>query len=516
MSSRFPFLAQPSQSYWLASCAVEEYPAPKDDLKADVCIVGGGIVGVLSAYLLAREGVRVVLLEADRLLHGTTGHTTAKLTSQHELIYARTRNLLGPELAQQYAQANQDAIAMAHMLIEELGIQCDWSRQKAYVYCQQPGSVPKIEDEVVAASSLGLPASLVDDIAVDVPIKAAVCFDGQAQFHPVKFLTAIAQAAKKHGARLYEHCRVVELEEGEEGYALGIEGGVKVRADRVVIASHYPFYNKAGLYVARLKIERSYIVAVKAKEVYPGGMYINCEQPTRSLRAQRDGDGELILVGGESHRTGQNDDTESCYAALRAFADDLFTVQAAPFHWSTQDCITLDGIPYVGRFTEDRPNLFVATGFGKWGMSNGIAASALLRDLIVTGDSPYASVYNPSRGTVVASAKSFAVDVANMAFHLVRGKLSPIPTDIDVPNGEARVMELSGQRMGVYRDDGGALHVVDTTCPHMGCEVNWNAAERSWDCPCHGSRFDVDGHVLEGPAVSNLNDGSEPGGGGTP
>ena len=149
-------------------------------------------------------------------------------------------------------------------------------------------------------------------------------------------------------------------------------------------------------------------------------------------------------------------------------------------------------------------------------MSNGIAASALLRDLIVTGDSPYAPVYSPSRSTVLASAKSFAVDVANMAFHLVRGKLSPVPADADVPNGEARVMELSGQRMGVYRDDGGALHVVDTTCPHMGCAVNWNAAERSWDCPCHGSRFDVDGHVLEGPAVSNLNDGSEPGGGGTP
>lgn len=516
MSSQYPFLAQPSQSLWLASCAIPERRALDGDVRADVCIVGGGIVGVMTAYLLASEGVGVVLLDSDRILRGTTGHTTAKLTSQHDLIYARTKSLLGSELAQQYARANEDAIALVHKLVEELGINCSWTRQRAYTYCQQPGSVPKIEEEVLAASSLGLPARYVEDIALDLPIKAAICFDDQAQYHPLRFLSVIADHAERAGARFFERTRVVELEEGDGEYVLRTENGHSVAAQRVVIATNYPFYNKPGLYFARFKVERSYVVAVRIKETYPGGMYINCEEPARSVRAYADEQGEWVLCGGEHHRVGQSDDTESCYAAVRAFASDLFTVQDTALHWSAQDCSTLDGIPYVGRYTEEREGLYVATGFGKWGMSNGVASATLLRDLLVHGESPYAPVYSPSRGTVLASAGNFAAGAANVAFHLAKGKLAPIPVDIDIPNGEGRVMELSGQRMGVFRDDGGALHVVDTTCPHLGCEVNWNAAERSWDCPCHGSRFDTDGHILNGPALAQLNDGGGPDGEGTP
>jgi glycine/D-amino acid oxidase-like deaminating enzyme/nitrite reductase/ring-hydroxylating ferredoxin subunit len=508
MSNRFPFLRQPSQSLWLASCAVPERPALREDQHADVCIVGGGIAGIMTAFQLAGEGVRVVLLEADRLLGGTTGHTTAKLTSQHELIYTRTRSLLGAELAGQYARANQDAIELVHTLIGDLGIACGWSRQRAFVYAQQPQSVAKIEEETLAASALGLPARYVEDIPLEIPIKAAVCFEEQAQFHPVQFLSAIATDAERRGARLYEHARAVELSPQSGGYALRTADGFTVTADRVVIASHYPFYNKPSLFFTRLRVERSYIVAVQARETYPGGMYINCEEPTRSVRAHHDGQAEWILCGGESLRTGQNDDTESCYAAIRAWADDLFTVQGTPLHWSAQDPCTLDGIPYVGRYSSDDEGLYVATGFGKWGMSNGVAASTVLRDLIVRGESPCAPVYDPARGTVMASAGNFVAGAANVAFHLVRGKVSPVPAELDVPNGEGRVVELSGERMGVYRDDGGALHLVDTTCPHMGCELNWNAAERSWDCPCHGSRFSVDGQILEGPALDTLNNGN--------
>lgn len=511
MSSLYPFLAEPSRSYWLSSCAVGERPMLQQDARADVCIVGGGIAGLMTAYQLAGAGVGVVLLEADRLLRGATGHTTAKLTSQHELIYARTKSLLGSELAQQYAQANQDAIELAHKLIWEMGIDCNWSRQSAYVYGQQPASVQKIEEEVLAASSLGLPARFTEDIALEVPIKAAICFEDQAQFHPVRFLSVIADEAERSGARLYERCRAVEVETQDGAWAVLTESGQKVVADRVVIASHYPFYNKPSLYFTKFKVERSYIVAVRVKETYPGGMYINCEEPARSVRCHHDGQGEWVLCGGESHRVGQMDDTEGCYAAVRAFASDLFTVVDAPLHWSAQDPTTLDGIPYIGRYSEDKEGLYIAAGFGKWGMTNGIAASTVLRDLIIDGDSPCAPVYNPSRGTVIASAKSFATGAVNVAFHLAKGKLATVPTDADVANGQGCVMELSSQRMGVYRDDGGALHVVDTTCPHLGCEVNWNAAERSWDCPCHGSRFDVDGHVLEGPALVALNDGKEEG-----
>jgi glycine/D-amino acid oxidase-like deaminating enzyme/nitrite reductase/ring-hydroxylating ferredoxin subunit len=507
MTHRCACLDTPPQSYWMASTSLAKFPPLEEDLKIDVAIVGGGIAGISCAFMLAREGVKVAVLDAGKILHGTTGHTTAKLTSQHELIYSRTKSLMGTELAQQYASANQDAIHTVEKIVKELNIECGLEHQSAFAYTQMQENVKKIEDEVRAAADLGIKATYVEDIPFSIPMKAAVRFDDQAQFHPLLYLQALVKQIVTLGGAIYEQTKIVALEEEDEAYRLVTEHGKNITAGKVVIASHYPFYNKAGLYFARLSVERSYVLAVKAKEVYPGGMYINVEDPTRSLRSYHDGEGELILVGGESHRTGQSDDTEHHYAALRVFADQLFTVQSAPYHWSTQDCITLDNIPYVGQYKNDTPNLYVATGYGKWGMTNATASAVLLSDLIVRGESPYADVYNPSRATITASMKNLVVDTANVAANLVKGKLAPVPDDVEIPNGEGKAVEIDGHRMGVFRDDKGELHTVDTTCTHMGCEVNWNAAEHSWDCPCHGSRFSIDGEVIEGPALEPLNAG---------
>lgn len=497
------FFLRPPQSYWLASTATTDYPTLDEDLEVDIAIVGGGMVGILTAHLLKKEGLKVAILEANRIVQGTTAHTTAKITSQHELIYNKLKNQLGEELAKQYAEANESAIRQIKKIAEDNKIDCDYVSQSAFIYTQQDEYVQKISDEVKAASSLGIKASYVEEIPFPLEIKAAVRFDDQAQFHPRKLLLALAKEIPNDGSHIFEQSRVVDLEEGDN-YTVITDQGKKVTAKKVIIASHYPFYNKQGLYFSRIYPERSYIVAIRAKEKYPGGMYINAEDPARSLRAQSSEEGELIFVVGNHHKTGQGEDTRQHYETLVDFAHEIFTVEDIPYRWSTQDCMTLDGLPYVGHFTADTPNLYIATGFGKWGMTNSMVSAMLLKDLIVKEESPWQDVYNPSRKTILASAKNFIVENLNVGGELLSGKLAPLPKDVDLKPGEGKVVENEGERVGAYKDEEGKVHLVNTTCTHMGCEVNWNSAERSWDCPCHGSRFSPEGDIIEGPALEPL------------
>lgn len=498
------------QSYWIDSAkkTAREYPAMTEDIKADVVIVGGGIAGITCAYLLRKEGLSVVVLEADRIARGTTGHTTAKVTSQHNLIYHKLIKQMGVEMAQQYATANETAISEIKTLTDHLKIDCDFIPQPAFVFTESDEYVQQLYDETSAAASLGIPAHYSDSIPFPLMIKGAVRFDGQAQFHPLKYTYALAEAFTGSGGRIFEKTRAVEVGY-EEGYCITTEQGKKATCDSLVIASHYPFYNKHGMYFTRIYQERSYVTAIKAVEPYPGGVYINVEQPARSLRSLKTDDGEWVLVGGSHHKSGQCEDTWKKYEELLDFASPYFTITDIPFRWSAQDCMTLDGVPFVGNFSEDTPNLYIATGFGKWGMTNSMAAGMLLRDLIVKGESPWKDVYNPARETKAASAISFVTENFNVAKQLIGGKLEPLESeeDIDLAPGEGKVVEISGKRAGAYRDEDGVLYIVNTTCTHMGCELNWNSAERTWDCPCHGSRFSYEGRIIEGPAVKELSMG---------
>jgi glycine/D-amino acid oxidase-like deaminating enzyme/nitrite reductase/ring-hydroxylating ferredoxin subunit len=491
------------QSFWMASTPNIDYPALNDDIKVDVAIIGGGISGILTGYFLTQKGIKAAIFEADHILQGTTGHTTAKVTSQHGLIYSKIKNEMSEEFAKQYADANESAIRMIEKISKEKNIECDFTPQSAYVYTLQDEYIHKIREEAQTASELGIEASYLEEIPLPLKIKAAVRFDKQAQFHPLKFLIPLAKKITNNGGQIFEHSRIVNIEEDNK-YILTTSQGKKVTAEKVIIASHYPCYNKHGLYFARIYPERSYVTAIKAKENYPGGMYINVEEPGRSLRSQPYNNGELILVGGEHHKTGQGIDTSEHYAALIDFANKAFTVEDIPYHWSAQDCMTMDGLPYVGHFTSNTPNMYIATGFGKWGMTNSMASAMLLTDLILDKKSPWQEIYNPSRETIMASAKNFVVQNINVAQKIIEGKTQSLPEDIDVKPGEAKIIESDGQRTGAYRDELGTLHLVDTTCPHLGCELNWNSAEKSWDCPCHGSRFSYTGDTIEGPAVMPL------------
>ncbi len=495
--------ARSPQSYWIASTPPPQFETLNADVTTDVAIIGGGIVGITTAYLLKKEGLRVVVLEADHILQGTTGHTTAKITSQHGLIYAKLISTVGEEKARLYAEANEAALRLIAGLVEEHQIDCNFRRESAYVYTNQDEYIDQIQAEAAQAAKLGLPAFWQESIPLPLPVKAALRFDNQAQFHPRRYLLALARTIPGEGSHVFEQTRATDID-AKHPYVIPTTRGHKVTAERVIVATHFPCFDDFGMYYARIYPERSYVLGMTIAGPYPGGMYISAEDPTRSLRSQPLAEREMLLVGGESHKTGHGGDTNEHYQRLREFAAATFPVESELYRWSTQDCMTMDGVPYSGYLTAKTPELYVATGFGKWGMTNGTASAMLIRDLILKGESPWQDVYNPARFTPAASAKQFFSQNLDVAAQFVTGKLVLNASEDEVPVGEGRVIVRHGQRVGAYRDERGQLHLVDTTCTHLGCELQWNAAEKTWDCPCHGSRFTYEGDIVEGPALRPL------------
>jgi glycine/D-amino acid oxidase-like deaminating enzyme/nitrite reductase/ring-hydroxylating ferredoxin subunit len=493
------------EPYWLASTPKTDFPSLNEDLKTDITIIGGGMVGILSAYLLKKEGFKVAIVEADRILQGTTAHTTAKLTSQHGLIYDKIKRAFSTEKASLYAEANEYAINFIENIVKENSIDCDFTRLPAYVYTQEDSYIENIENEVKVASELGLNASFLKDISLPFEVKAAERFEDQAMFHPRKFLLSLAKEIHSDGSYIFENTRAAEINKGTHPEVI-TSNNKKITSDNIIIATQFPFYDGLGLYFTRLFPERSYVLGVKIKDPFPKGVYITAEEPGRSLRSQPFEDGELVLIGGEHHKTGHGTNYNNYYTNLKNFAENTYTLEKVLYRWSAQDYGTLDGLPYVGRLTSKTPNIYVATGFNKWGMTNSTVSAIMIKDLILKGENPWTSVYDPSRFITSSDAMStFIKQNADVAKNYVKDKLKPIPEEIEIKNGDAKIVNVDGQRIGAYRDDNGVLHKVDTTCTHLGCELHWNDAERSWDCPCHGSRFTYEGKVINGPAHLPLN-----------
>lgn len=492
--------------YWLGKTKDTDYPKLTESISTDICIVGGGLCGITSAYLLKKEGFQVVVIEADRICKATTAHTTAKITSQHDLIYDKIIRTFGKELAQQYADANQNAVKFMGDLVKANKIECDYEPQDAYVFTQDKKHVEKIQKEVEAAASLGIPAEYLEEIPLPLKALAAVKFTNQAQFHPRKYVLALAKGIEGDGSHIFEGTRAVDIEEGDVCTVKTIDGK-EVKARYVIIASHYPFYDGKGMYFARMYPDRSYLLAFRIEEIPPDGMFINVqgETPGMTFRSAPHEGERLLIFGGESHKTAHGGGTTVRYENLRKLVREFYTVKEELYHWSTQDYTTLDEIPYVGKLTSNTPNIFVATGFRKWGMSNATAAAMIIKDLITKGESPWQNIYCPQREATAKAAGSFIVQNADVAMQLISGKIHSPEENLDLKNGEGKVVEYKGKRTGAYKDSKGKLYLLDLTCTHMGCELQWNDAEKSWDCPCHGSRFNYDGSIIEGPALVALN-----------
>jgi glycine/D-amino acid oxidase-like deaminating enzyme/nitrite reductase/ring-hydroxylating ferredoxin subunit len=493
-----------STSVWIETGPEpDEHPELEADVRADVAVLGGGIVGITTALLLAEAGARVVLLEADRLARGVTGNTTAKVTSQHGLVYARLRSRFGADGAHTYAEANEGALEWIAARVERDAIDCDFRRRPAYAYATSRGERSSAEDEAEAASDAGLRAWFTDTTPLPYETEGAVRFENQAEFHVRKYLFALVRALEGRDCRVFERTRAVEVDAGEP-CVVKTPGG-RVTADRVVVATHYPFLDRS-LAFARVHPERSYAIACRIAGTPPEGMFISAGSPTRSIRGvPLDGD-ELLLVGGEGHRTGTGGDTTERYRRLEAFAREHWDVRSVEHRWSAQDNITVDGVPYVGRLTPRGERVLMATGFAKWGMTGGTAAAMIMSDLLLGRDNPWARLFDPNRLTVRASAMRLVKENAEAGLRFVGDRLTKggHRSLEDLEPGEGDIVRHDGRRVAGYRDDDGALVAVSPTCTHLGCQVRFNRAERSWDCPCHGSRFAPDGSVLQGPAVHRL------------
>ncbi len=497
------------ESLWLAGRETRHFPQLDEELTIDTLIIGGGLTGLSCAWHLAQQGVPVAVLEADVLGGGTSARTTGKVTSQHDLLYATLQQQYGNERAQMAATANEKAITTVEETVRSLHIDCAWERQSAYTFTQQEDWVKQVEEEARVASSLGIQADCVGQIPLPIPTLAAVRFQNQAQFHPVRYMDGLIAELERRHVPLFEQSRVVAIDHKDGNWTAATAGGPKATAKHIILATLYPIVNKPSLLFTQFYVQRSYLLAFPMEEPLPDGMYINAEEPVRSLRHYCSGEHQFLLVGGEGHRTGQCTNTERCYHALVDFAQEHFKVGEPQYSWSAQDCMTMDGLPLLGALSPELPGLLLATGFHKWGMTSSAIAALLLTDLIVHGRSDWADAFSPHRGKAIGAVKRFVVENAVTAKELVRSKLAT-PEDEEghpIARGTARVLlDGNGARVGVYRDEEGNLHSVDTTCPHMGCELAWNPAERSWDCPCHGSRFSFDGEILNGPAVHPLNE----------
>lgn len=492
------------KSYWIDSVVSSEFPQLDKDIQVDVVIVGGGITGLTSAFLLVNEGLKVAVIEADRLLNGTTGHTTAKVTAQHGLIYDEFISNIGRSKARLYYEANLEALNFIEKTVEQHQIDCNFSKQDAYIYATTEEYAHKIEKEAEAYEKIGIDGGLVDKIPFNMKIQNGLVMRDQAQFHPLKYLAHLVQKITEKGGHIFENTTAVNVETGECPTILTREK-FRVTAKHVLICSHFPFYEGLGLYSTRMYASRSYVLAAKVKNEYPGGMYVSVDKPARSMRSATVNGEEVVLIVGEDHKTGQGVDTLEHYKALETFAQQVFELEDIVYRWSAQDLITLDKVPYIGEITSSEPNILIATGYRKWGMSNGTAAGLLFRDIVLNKNNRYKDLYSPSRFYANPSLKNFLVQNVNVVGHLIKGKLEmPNKTLEDISNDEGGIITIQGQRRGAYRDKEGFMHIVDTTCTHIGCEVEWNNGDRTWDCPCHGSRFSYTGEVVEGPAEKPL------------
>lgn len=493
-----------AESHWMTTAPGTPYPPLAEDLTADVVVVGAGIAGICTAWELTRAGRSVVLLEADRVAAGVTGHTTAKLTAQHTFVYADVAKRFGADGARDYAASQQDAVEHVARVSAELGIDCELERCPAYTYVRDQEGLDRVRAEVKAALEAGLDASLVSDTPLPFPVAGAVRVEGQAQFHPRKYLLGLLADLTGAGGRVFERSRVVELDEGDPCRVV-TEAGATVTAGHVVVATHYPVFDRALLF-ARLSVKRELVVSADIPEdAAPEGVFITPEENTRSVRTAPWRPGRRLLIVTGEHFTPGGADVEDRYRRLLGWTTEHFPDADVVHRWATQDTSTLDGVPYVGPFHLGAERTWVATGFGGWGMSGGVMAGRLLSGL-VTGDAPtWASLYDPRRIKPAVEALPAVKLQAKVARHFIGDRLTSHVDSLDeIPPGAGAVTRVAGERCAVYRHPDGTVTAVSATCTHLGCIVRFNDAETAWECPCHGSRFGVDGTVIEGPANKPL------------
>ncbi len=479
------------ESIWSKTDRIPERKPLAGNITVDTAVIGGGMAGILTACQLRKRGVETVVLEADRVGSGQTKNTTAKITSQHGFIYGKLLNRFGEKKARQYAQANEEAIGEYAKMVEELKADCLFQRLPAFLYAVNEKD--SLRQEWDAAVRVGIEAELCS--MEELPVKDALClrFPRQAQFHPLKFLGAASQTVP-----VFEKTRAVRV----TGHRVVTNRG-DVSAKHIVFATHFPFRNFPGFYFVRMHQERSYVLSLEGVPTL-GGMYYGVDPNGLSFRSACG----QILLGGGGHRTGKGPE-ENPYEKLRDRAEGFWPGCRVTSAYSAQDCVTLDGVPYVGRFSPSHPDWYVTAGFGKWGMTGSMAAARILSEEISGEQAKESTIFSPRRFPA-AALPSLGKEAVESAKGLLKEILYLPGREFDwLPPGQGAVIRWCGKKRGAYRDPAGKIYLVSVRCPHLGCQLEWNNTEKSWDCPCHGSRFDFRGNLIDNPAQLGLKSRAE-------
>ncbi|MFF1880049.1 FAD-dependent oxidoreductase [Pseudarthrobacter sp. NPDC058196] len=491
-------------SLWLASAGTTGFPELRGTVEVDVAVIGGGVAGLTAALALKRSGRSVAVLEAARIGTGVTGHTTGKVTSLHRLAYTALERSHGAVAAGVYGKANQAAVEhIAHLVAAE-DISCGFRRVANFTFAGSKDILPQVRAEAELAARLGLPASFTAEVPLPFPVAGAVRFDGQAQIHAVKYLQGLAARVDGDGSFVFEGSRAVDLQDGAQVKVAAGDGTV-LAADAIV-ATNVPFGDHGRL-EALCPPHRSYIVAASVDGPPLDATFISADEPMRSLLTVRLNGVTYLLTGGEGHPAAEHVDPVQRYASLAGYAHSHFGAGPVAYRWSTQDAVPRDGLPCVGPLNPDSRHAFVITGLRKWGLTNGTAAALMLTDLLNGTPNEWAPLFDSNRAPGRPGARA-AADGQPAADGSPAGQ-EPGPDDVarqvaELAPGDGKVIDAGGTSTAYYRGQAGEIHAVSATCTHLGCTVGFNREDGTWDCPCHGSRFTVDGEVIQGPATEVL------------
>lgn len=516
-------------SYWISSTQKNavEYKKIDKDYTADVCIVGAGITGLSTAYYLSKKGLKVIVVEkAQSIGEKASGNTTAKITLGHNLIYQYLIDNFGLEYAIKYFESNKMAISNIKKIIDDEGINCDFEYKSNYVYTTNQDNINKIHGEIKAIKTIedniqimqsslnneqnekkdSICPQFVTECGLPFKIAGAIEIKNQAQFHPRKYMLGLAKAIEESNGIIFTNSLVSDINMLSDGY-ITLCNEYAIKSKYVVLASHYPFINFPGFYFSKMYQVTSYAICVETKKSIPDGMYINTGEPALSFRNVIADGKKLVIVAGGNHKTGYSPDSDSNYgySFIERKVKELYADGKILYKWNTRDCVTLDKVAYIGEFSSLMPDVYVATGFNKWGMTMSNVAANIIVDKIMGLNNKYAEIYDSSRFNPIKNRGELK-NMGRQIFHSFVSSRIKIPEEdlSAIQNENGGIIKIDGNNVGVYKDKDGKVYAVKPTCTHLGCLLTWNNIDKTWDCPCHGSRFDYTGKNIYDPAFNDL------------
>lgn len=493
------------KSYWIdTSKNLKELSSLTQNISADICVIGAGMFGLTTAYYLTKKGFNVVIIDKNNIGEKASGYTTAKITSQHGLIYNYLIESFGIDFAKKYLNANQEAINNIKSIIDTENIDCDFEYQDNFIYTNTSVELPKIEKEVTAVNSLNFNAQFVSNIELPIKNLGAIKFPNQAQFNPRKYMLGLAKCILKNKGKIFINTTATNVKQDRNSYIVYANRN-KILSKYVILASHYPFINIPGFYFTKMYQDTSYVIGVKTNSKLFNGMYINAEIPTFSFRTAQYNNDKILLFGGVGHKTGQSANIQSTYDILEKEIKKIYPNSQILYKWNTRDCITLDKIAYIGHFSNLMPNIFIGTGFNKWGMTTSNVAANIIYDLITNNKNNYVDIFSSTRMSPIKNRWEMKNILKESSYSLLINKLKIAPDKLnEIKNNSGGIININGSKIGIYKDINGKIFAVKPICTHLGCLLSWNDLDKTWDCPCHGSRFNYDGKNLYDPAFKNL------------